>query len=64
MYGGIAQLLDWKDCDTEPQCTLAYLLMPKSGSTTINNSMNISEHSTQQGYLSPDDGIFATNYSN
>jgi hypothetical protein len=63
IYRSIAQLLHWKNCDTDSQCTLAYLMVPKAGSTTIKSAMNISKHHTEIGFLSPDDGTIVTNYN-
>lgn len=58
MYRGIAQLLHYNGCNR----TLAYLLMPKAGSTTIRSAMRESKHGTETGFLYPEDGTSETNY--
>ena len=63
MYRGLAQFLYAKDCNQHEQCTIAYVIVPKSGSTTIKNAMEESTHDTEMGYLLPEDGTEATNFN-
>ena len=59
MYRGVAQIIHYNEYNR----TLAYLMMPKAGSTTIKNAIEESKHHIKVGFLSPEDGTEATNYN-
>ena len=63
MYRGLAHFLSAKDCNEHEQCTIAYVVVPKSGSTTVKNAMEESIHDSEIGYLSPEDGTEATQFN-
>ncbi|KAL3797707.1 hypothetical protein HJC23_000252 [Cyclotella cryptica] len=59
-HRGISLLLNWKDCSTVQQCLLAYLMVPKAGSTLVKSTMSATGEA-EPVWLSPADGTALTN---
>eukprot|EP00804_Cyclotella_cryptica_P004364 CCRYP_006798-RA/>CCRYP_006798-RA protein AED:0.04 eAED:0.04 QI:304/1/1/1/0/0/2/312/362 len=59
-HRGLALLLHWNDCSTTQQCLLAYLMIPKAGSTLVKNTM-AGTGEVEAIWLSAADGTELTN---
>ncbi|KAL7479009.1 hypothetical protein ACHAW6_004757 [Cyclotella cf. meneghiniana] len=59
-HRGLSLLLNWKDCSTVQQCLLAYVMIPKAGSTLVKNTM-LEVGEAEPVWLSPPDGTHLTN---
>lgn len=63
-HRGLALLLhDWKGCNTTQQCNLAYVMIPKSGSTATKNAIKFTSGKIEKVWLSSADGTALTNYN-
>lgn len=61
---GLALMLHgWKDCKITLQCNLAYLMIPKAGSTLSKNTLMATAGRKEKVWLSFEDGTNSTNYN-